>query len=915
MTGTRNRKWCRLELARVAGVLLLGPSSFAQVDKDIPGTQFGVVPPVIESSIGEDVLVWAREELTFRVTATNPQGNPLTLTLLNPPVDSVFAPAFHESAPIRRDFHWYPPWGGPHHLVFEARDAGDPSIRSRMIVRVNAMGGYSRSNTLVGDVTGDGVMDVVAGAQFGTVDGVSEAGFILVFRGRTTPQGTPTATLTVPGAVMDDHLTSAVDTAFGASDQGLFLEDVTGDGVLDIVAAAALADVGGVLNAGAVYVWKGGPGLHGSQAPTACLVSPHPVAEDRLGESARFNDTGLVFDDVTGDGVRDLLVKSEFADILGTVDAGALYVWEGGSGLTGQPLPTATLTIPGAAPGDRLTGTCGQGVFTHDLNGDGTRDVLAIASFADQEAVSDGAIYYWTGGPALAGQPTPDATFSVPGASDSDFLGCSFADYGFLEVADVSGDGLDDLVVANTYADLGGVENVGAIHVFQGSVSWSGAQSPLASLSVSGASAEDYLVSQGDRSMFTVDVTGDGILDVVASASWADVSGVEDAGAVYVFAGGTGLFGDVAPAASLTIPGASVDDHLGLMQFTGHSVDFADLTGNGTLDIVAGTPWADVAGESNAGQFSLWHGGPGLSGTVAPDLSLAVTPNQDDRMGEVSGHGVRIADVTGDGQVDLLIGTSDCDEVALDSGAIFLWAGGAGLAGTGSVAPSAILSVMGGFAGDRLGSCGGGEGLRLADVSGDGVLDVIAAASHADVIPHANQGVVYVWRGGSGMAGSSPPDSTLMVAVADNQDQLSYRSSLLSGVALADFSGDGVLDVVVSSEEADLSTLIDCGSLYVWEGGSSMGLGVVHESHWLRRRPADRNHFDQITDVSYGPGFQFGDVSGDGLLEMVVGGTSIDVAGAFNAGAVLLFDPDRNLKFPVARLARQAPENFDELGL
>ena len=50
--------------------------------------------------------------------------------------------------------------------------------------------------------------------------------------------------------------------------------DVTGDGILDIIAGACRATINGVGNTGAIYVWAGGPTLRGNLSPTATLVSP-----------------------------------------------------------------------------------------------------------------------------------------------------------------------------------------------------------------------------------------------------------------------------------------------------------------------------------------------------------------------------------------------------------------------------------------------------------------------------------------------------------------------------------------------------------------------------------------------------------------------------------------------------------------
>jgi hypothetical protein len=81
--------------------------------------------------------------------------------------------------------------------------------------------------------------------------------------------------LTVSGASYSSFLGAA-------SGQGVQLGDVTGDGVLDVVATTQLASVGNS-NTGAIYLWKGGAALAGPAAPSATEAVPGAAADDQLG--------------------------------------------------------------------------------------------------------------------------------------------------------------------------------------------------------------------------------------------------------------------------------------------------------------------------------------------------------------------------------------------------------------------------------------------------------------------------------------------------------------------------------------------------------------------------------------------------------------------------------------------------------
>ena len=51
----------------------------------------------------------------------------------------------------------------------------------------------------------------------------------------------------------------------------------------------------------------------------------------------------MICHDVTEDGVADVILNASNADHGGTTDSGVIYVWAGGSSLTGTAQPSATL--------------------------------------------------------------------------------------------------------------------------------------------------------------------------------------------------------------------------------------------------------------------------------------------------------------------------------------------------------------------------------------------------------------------------------------------------------------------------------------------------------------------------------------------------------------------------------------------
>jgi FG-GAP repeat protein len=614
----------------------------------------------------------------------------------------------------------------------------------------------------IADVTGDGILDLVAGAEFAEAGAVHDAGAVYVWKGGPTLAGTPApvAVLTIPAAAADDRLGAALD-------QGIQIADVSGDGILDVIAASDVADFNSVVDSGIVCVWKGGATLSGTPSPDAVLAIPGATAADGL---CHVSGRSLLLADVTGDGTLDLIAGTELADIAGVVDAGAVYVWAGGATLGGIQFPLATLTVPGAIAGDRLGLVSGQGMQVADVTGDGNLDLVVGAQFADVGGVVDtGAIYVWNGGPTLAATPPPLATLTVSGAVANDQLGASSGSG--IELADVTGDGVADVVATAQLADVGGVVDAGALFVWRGGVTLIGGQAPFATLTVPGAIASNKLGFADNQAVQLADVTGDDQIDVVASAQDADIAGVVDVGAIYVWKGGATLSGGVSPLANLTVPGAVANDHLG--QMSGQGIALADLDDDRVLDVIAGAYQADVGGVVDAGAVYLWKGGATLTGSP-PLLATLAVPGAaaSDRLGLSGGVAIQLVDVTADGAPDVVVSASQATVGGIvGTGALYVWDGSAAL--TGTPAPLATLTVAGAITLDHLGDSSG-QGITLADVTGDGVADPLGIAFSADLGGVVDVGAIYLWQGGATLIGSPALLATLAVPGAVTGDQLGF---------------------------------------------------------------------------------------------------------------------------------------------
>lgn len=809
----------------LAGVICAG--SFVAQDRTRPQGALGAAgsyDPFNSVRIqvdGAPSLALVGEELAFDVTVFDPQGDLVSLELLNPPAGLIFHPARDVEAPTTREIRW--PLDdfaeGTHDLVFLARDNGLPRARARHVLR-------------------------------------------LVVRG-------------------------------GNPNQGVHRGDIDGDGSVDLIVSATRADVQ-AFNSGAVYVWTGedlnGAGQPGFGSPSATLSVPAAGLEDRLGHmqsSSGPESKTLLVRDVTGDGIDDVIVGCALANTTSGLDTGAIYIWEGDVSFVGDRTPAATL-VPGSAAGTLAGLATGTGLLTHDITGDGVLDVIVGARMTsvDGEAGA-GVVHVWNGG-ALVGERSPSSTLRMEHPLGFDFLGFVNDGAQALRFGDVTGDGIDDLLVGASRRSVGGVWRTGAIYVWEGGAPLEPIAHPDVSLFTQAPTALDALTNTSNNQSFQlVDVNGDGKLDVVAGAPSATVDGQSEAGAIYIWYGGALLAGAAHPNATLEVPGALAGARLGSMEF-GHGILFSDLDANGTLDIIAAAPGASLHGLAAVGAIYVWLGGSGLQGTVAPDGVLRnPDADQGDQMSRVLGQGILISDVTGDHRPDLIAGSSQAE---LARGEVYVFDGTACY--SGECTPRAVVQGLGNS--DQLGYSLSGRGLKTGDVTGDGIDDLVAASRGLV------EGNLLVWAGGSGLVGSPAPRAVLEAG----------ENGSFEGFYLVDVTGDGALDFVVWSPSAPANGF-QSGAAFVWSGAGIAG------SRRPDARLAPTGASDLLGFSPHAPGLRFADLNSDGIVDVLAPTTGADIGSAFNAGALFAWAGGPQLSgdaAPLEILTRETPGPSDELG-
>jgi hypothetical protein len=508
---------------------------------------------------------------------------------------------------------------------------------------------------------------------------------------------------------------SANDLCTGSS------SDADGDGYDAIADGGSDCDDGDAsVHPGAVEVCDNGVDDDCDGTASGCGLSGSSMVGDAdiliTGDPGMRLGYDLAVADFDGDGAQDLMIGSYYGTSAdGDIKAGNAFITYG-------PI-TADTDVSGSQDGtldgEHNSNYTGRAMSSAgDLDGDGHDDWVVTAYRNGSYRSWAGSVYLYYGGARITGYRQADASSDAIwyAANTADYLGSSAR-----FVGDVNGDGLDDLALGGYGFDTTTSDAAGVVYLVWGDAGGtSGAHDIGVAAAVEIQGHEEGLQLGYWRQLSSaVDADGDGVDDLWMGSGYSEATGTSS-GEAYLF------YGDTVWSAALSstdadarLQGSAVSDRMGETPSSPGDVD-----GDGYQDLLVGAQYVDGAGGYDVGAAYLFLGGAArYRGSYDADSSaeaIIYGATADDNLG----YGTDGGDVNGDGFSDLLLGAAGVDDASSDVGAVYLFEGP--ISGT-TDASYADFTLVGDTA-----SSGLGERVMLADISGDGQLDVLAPGEGSD---------------------------------------------------------------------------------------------------------------------------------------------------------------------------------------
>ena len=770
----------------------------------------------------------------------------------------------------------------------------------------------------LGDLDGDGVIDLAVGADCDDTNGGNRGAVHVLL---LNANGTVKSTVKIARGMNGGPTLENTDI-FGVSMASL--GDLDGDGVTDLAVGAYFDDTGGY-NRGAVHVLLlNANGTVKSSTKIADQLNGGPSLADGVNFGVSMASVG----DLDGDGVTDLAVGA-FRDDTGGLDRGAVYVLllnSNGTAKSSMKIADQLNGGPTLMNVDHF-GTCMASLG--DLDGDGVTD-LAVGAFGDQTGgLYRGAMHVLllnSNGTVKGSVKIADQLNGGPTLANHDYFGWSVASLG-----DLDGDGVTDLAVGAIGEDTVGSRS-GAVHVLflnpltvtdYGDAPDIGAGTGTGdyqTLLANGGPSHDITTTEttlflGTRVDGEVNATPnikangddittlpddeDGLIEpaqdlvlTVGSAPAVRVRATNMTGSLATLYGWIdvnrdGVFDNATERTSLAVPSGTNSDTFTLT-FPTIPVSTAAGATYARFRLSTDVAAANSTGAAMGGEVEDYAATITLRSNGTVDSAKTVKIASDTNGGPILdiehyhdyfGFSVTsLGDLDGNGVTDFAVGAYNDDTGGTNRGAVYVQFMNA----NGTV--QSFVKIASGTNGGPTLSDSDVFGLSVAslgDLDGDGVTDLAVGAEDDDTGGTARGAVHVLFLNSNGTVKSS-----VKIASGTNGGPTLANGDYFgnSVASLGDLDGDGVTDMAV-------------GAWFDDTGSANSNRGAVHVL-LLNSNGTVKSSVKIADSTNGGPTLldgdlfgrsvaSLGDLDGDGVTDLAVGASNDDTAGAnTNRGAV-----------------------------